>query len=74
MTEYLNYTNIDLEKLGFTGLPKNLSYFKFEVGALEGDPQIAEVTVRYYPDIKDIENRIEKKYRLVEIKEESKDA
>lgn len=65
MSEYLNYTNIDLEKLGFTGLPKNLSYFKFEVGALDSEPQIAEVTVRYYPNVEDISNRLEKKYRLI---------
>ena len=65
MTEYLNYRNVDLEKLGFIGLPKNLSYFKFEVGSLEGDPQIAEVTVRYYPNVEDISNRLEKKYRLI---------
>lgn len=65
MPEYLNYTNVDLEKLGFTGLPKHVSYFKFEVGIGEDEPRIAEVTVRYHPDISDIGNTTEKKYRLI---------
>lgn len=60
-----NFYNIDLEKLGFTGLPSTISYFKFEVGCGENDPQIAEVTVRYFPDVKDLESIVQKKYNLV---------
>lgn len=68
--EYLDSINTDLEKLGFSGLPERLSYFKFEVDAQNGHG-LAEVTVRYYPSIKLLPEFKEKKYRLVEIEEDT---
>ena len=64
--EVLTYQNLDLEKLGFMGLPKNLTYFKFECDACDPNKQIAEVTVRFCPTKQSIES-VEKKFKLVEI-------
>lgn len=66
MTEYANYTNIDLEKFGFLGLPKHITYFKFECGT-EPHNQLAEISIKYIPDIKDIDSQEKKHYRLVEV-------
>lgn len=69
MKKLVTCNNISLDKLGFIGLPKNISYFKFEVGCEENEPQIAEVTVRYFPDVKDLVNIVQKKYNLVSVED-----
>ena len=58
--------DIDLNKLGFAGLPSNITYFKFEVGA-EEDQKIAKITVRYYANSDSLSEVVEKVYGIVEI-------
>ena len=57
---------INLESMGFRGLPELLTSFKFEI---KDHSSLPEVTITYYPDIhRQTENT--QKFNLVEIKEQ----
>ena len=65
MNKCITTNNVNLEKLGFTNLPKHLTYFKFELGTGVND-NMAIITTKSYACEGDLKE-VEKVFKLVEI-------